>query len=99
MTSLTTNNKRIAKNTLLLYIRSILLIVISLYTSRVVLEVLGVDNYGIYNLVGGVVAMFSMLSGSMATASQRFITYSLGEGNDKVEKVFHRSYQTQSLFR
>ena len=91
MTSLTTNNKRIAKNTLLLYIRSILLIVISLYTSRVVLEVLGVDNYGIYNLVGGVVAMFSMLSGSMATASQRFITYSLGEGNDKVEKVFSTS--------
>ena len=71
------DNKRIAKNTLFLYFRSILLIVISLYTTREILRVLGVDNYGIYQLVGGVVAMFAMLSGSMSSASQRFITYLL----------------------
>ena len=91
MSITTENNKRIAKNTLFLYFRSILLILISLYTSRVILEVLGVDDYGIYNLVGGVVGMFSMLSGSMAAASQRFITYALGEDNNNVKIIFSTS--------
>ena len=59
------NNKRIAKNTMLLYVRMLFLMLISLYTSRVVLNALGVDDYGIYNVVGGVVAMFSVLSGSL----------------------------------
>lgn len=75
------NNKRIAKNTLLLYFRMLFLMVISLYTSRVVLLALGVDNFGIYNVVGGLVAMFSMLSGSLSAAISRFITYELGTGN------------------
>lgn len=91
MSESSSNNKRIAKNTLLLYSRSILLILISLYTSRAILEVLGVTDYGIYNLIGGIVTMFSMLSGSMATASQRFITYALGEKNSDVKKVFSTS--------
>lgn len=76
-------NKRIAKNTFFLYIRSIILMLVSLYTSRIVLQVLGVDDYGIYNLVGGVVAMFTMLSSTLSSASQRFITYALGS-NDNV---------------
>lgn len=86
------NNKRIAKNTLLLYGRSLFLIAISLYTSRVVLSTLGVQDFGIYNVVGGVVAMFTMLSSTMASASQRFITFALGT-NDLVElkKVFSTS--------
>ena len=75
------NNKRIAKNTLLLYFRMLLTMVVSLYTSRVVLGALGVEDYGIYNVVGGVVAMFSMLSGSLSAAISRFITFELGTGN------------------
>ena len=59
------NNKRIAKNTLLLYLRMIFLLSISLFTSRVVLQTLGVEDYGIYNVVGGVVALFAFLNGAM----------------------------------
>lgn len=92
MSDIQTNNKRIAKNTLLLYFRSILLILINLYTSRVILQSLGVSDYGIYNVVGGVVIMFTMLSNSMASASQRFITYALGEGNfENLKEVFNTS--------
>lgn len=88
----TANNKRIAKNTIALYFRSILLILISLYTSRVILQSLGVEDYGIYNVVGGMVAMFTMLSNTMASASQRFITFALGEKDyDKLRKVFTTS--------
>ena len=75
------NNKRIAKNTLMLYIRMLLSIVVSLYTSRIVLEVLGVEDYGIYGVVGGVVAMFSFLNSSMAGATSRFLTFEMGQGN------------------
>ncbi len=85
-------NKRIAKNTLLLYLRSIFLLCITFYTSRVVLQVLGVEDFGIYNIVGGVVSMFSLISGTLATSTQRFITFSLGEGDlQKTRKVFCNS--------
>ena len=90
------NNKRIAKNTLLLYFRMLFLMVISLYTSRVVLLALGVDNFGIYNVVGGLVAMFSMLSGSLSAAISRFITYELGTGNkEKLQKIFSSAVTIQ----
>ena len=62
----TANNKRIAKNTLLLYVRTLFIMLVSLYTSRVVLNTLGVSDYGIYNVVGGVVAMFSVISSSLS---------------------------------
>lgn len=77
------NNKRIAKNTILLYIRQILTMVVSLYTSRVVLNALGVDDYGIYNVVGGVVLMFAFLNSTMASASQRFLAYDIAQGNEQ----------------
>lgn len=80
-TKVISDNKRIAKNTMLLYVRSLLLVIISLYTSRVVLQSLGVQDFGIYNVVGGLVAMFSMLNSSMSSASQRFITFALGGGD------------------
>jgi O-antigen/teichoic acid export membrane protein len=84
-----TNNKRIAKNTLMLYFRQILIVLVSLYTVRVVLNTLGVEDYGIYNVVAGVVTMFSFLSGAMATASQRFFAFELGKGNlEKLKKTF-----------
>ncbi len=81
MSDIQQNNKRIAKNTLLLYIRMLLLMLISLYTSRVILNTLGVVDYGIYNVVGGIIVMFSFLSGSLSAASSRFITYDLGRGD------------------
>lgn len=75
------NPKGIVKNTMYLYIRMILLLVISLYTSRLVLKELGISDYGIYNVIGGLITIFSFINGSMAQASQRFITYEVGANN------------------
>lgn len=86
MSSNSTNNKRIAKNTLLLYMRMMFTIAIGLYTGRVVLNALGITDYGIYNVVGGVIAMLGFLIGSMSSASSRFITYDLGKGDITVMK-------------
>lgn len=84
------NNKRIAKNTMLLYVRMLLMMAVSLYTSRVVLEVLGVTDFGIYNVVGGVVSMLGFLNSSMSNAVQRFLSYEMGKGTDgKVALVFN----------
>ena len=89
MSSETNDNKRIAKNTIVLYVRSIIMLLIGLYTSRVVLQVLGVEDFGIYNVVGGVVTMFSMLNAALSSASQRFITFALGKGDQKdLKRVF-----------
>ena len=74
-----TANKRIAKNTLFLYIRMLLVMAVNLYTVRAVLNILGVDDYGINNVVGGVVTMFSFLTGVMVSASQRFFAFELGK--------------------
>ena len=96
MTDTAQNNKRIAKNTLLLYFRMLLTMAVSLYTSRVVLSTLGVEDYGIYNVVGGVVAMFSVISGSLSAAISRFITYELGKGDrDKLARIFSSSVTIQ----
>lgn len=90
------NNKRIAKNTLLLYFRMLLTMIVSLYTSRVVLQTLGIEDYGIYNVVGTFVAMFSVLSGSLSAAISRFITFELGCNNiDKLKRVFSSAITIQ----
>ena len=95
-TDTSANNKRIAKNTLLLYVRMLFLMIVSLYTSRVILNALGVEDYGIYNVVGGVVTMFSMLSGSLNAAISRFLTFELGTGNtQKLKKIFSSSVTIQ----
>ena len=92
------NNKRIAKNTLLLYFRMLFMMVVSLYTSRVILNALGVEDFGIYNVVGGVVAMFTVISGSLSAAISRFITYELGIGDQsKLNKIFSASVTIQLL--
>lgn len=83
------NKNRIAKNTAALYFRMLLTMLITLYTLRVVLQTLGVEDYGTYNVVAGVVAMFAFLSGTMATASQRFFAVELGvENHTKLKQVF-----------
>ena len=83
------NTKRIAKNTLMLYFRQILIMGVSLYTVRVVLNTLGAVDYGIYNVVAGVVTMFSFLSGAMATASQRYFSFDLGKKDyEQLKKTF-----------
>lgn len=75
------NSRRIAKNTLLLYVRMLFTMAISLYTSRVVLNTLGVTDYGIYNVVGGVISLLGFMTNSMSAASSRYITYDLGKGD------------------
>ena len=92
------NNKRIAKNSLLLYFRTILTITVTLYTSRVVIRVLGIDDFGIYNVVGGVVTMFSLISGSMTTAIQRFLSFELGKNDQEgLRKTFFTSITLQII--
>ena len=75
------NNKRIAKNTLLLYFRMFFIMAVTLFTSRVVLSALGVEDYGIYNVVGGIVAMMGVLNGAMSVSTQRYLTFELGRGD------------------
>lgn len=81
MTDTSANNNQIAKNTLLLYIRMFFMLLISLYTSRVVLSTLGIVDYGINNVVGGVITMLGFLTSSLSAASSRYITYDLGKGD------------------
>lgn len=89
MQDTTSNNKRIAKNTIMLYIRMFISMVVGLYTSRVVLATLGVEDYGIYGVVGGVVAMMGFLNASMSGATSRFLTFELGRGDkDRLAKTF-----------
>ena len=96
MSDISSNNKRIAKNTIVLYIRTLFVMLISLYTSRVILEVLGVEDYGIYQVVGGVVAMFSVISSSLSSAVSRFLTFEIGHGDkDKLKKIFSTSITIQ----
>jgi O-antigen/teichoic acid export membrane protein len=86
------NTKRVAKNTLLLYVRMFIAMLIGLYTSRVILNALGVVDYGIYNVVGGLVAMFNMVSNALTSGVSRFTQIELGHGDrDKLKKVFSTS--------
>ena len=92
------NNKRIAKNTLLLYFRMLFMMAVSLFTSRVILNTLGVEDYGIYNVVGGVVAMFGFINSSMSSATQRYITFALGKGDkDRLKTIFSTTLQIHAL--
>lgn len=86
------NNKRIAKNTLVLYVRMGFLMCIGLYTSRITLNALGIDNYGIYNVVGSIIAMFSIFTSSLTAAISRSLTVELGKGNfENLKKAFFTS--------
>lgn len=87
-----TSNKTIAKNTAFLYIRMLIVMVVTFYTSRVILAVLGASDYGIYNVVGGIVTMMAFLNGALSASTSRFLTYELGTGNiGQLKKTFSAS--------
>ena len=86
------NTKKIAINTIFLYARMLIVLIVSLYISRILLSALGVEDYGIYNIVGGVTALFSFMMSSMSVATQRFLNYELGKGNThKMKSIFSTS--------
>ena len=90
---------RIATNTIFLYLRSFLVLVITLYTSRKVLEILGVEDYGVYNVVGGVVGMMSFLNTSMAASYQRYFNCEMGRNNNaKLTDLFKSSLAVQMSY-
>lgn len=92
------NSSRIAKNTVFLYLRSLFVLVISLYTSRVILQVLGASDFGLYSVVGGIIAMLSFLSTAMQASFQRYFAYAMGEGDqEKVLFLFHSSLTVQTI--
>ena len=92
------NTKRIAKNTIVLYMRMIVIMLITLYTSRVILKALGFEDYGLYNVIGGVVALMSFLKSSMSESTQRFLSYEMGKGSiDNLKNVFSVCLTTHFL--
>lgn len=85
------NTERIAKNTLVLYVRMVIVLLITLYTSRILLKALGVDDYGLYSVVGGVVGLLTFFNGTMSKATQRFINVSMVKGDDCLHTIFSNS--------
>lgn len=96
-TSKEADNKKIAKNTLILYVRMIFMMAIGLYTSRVILNALGVSDLGLVNVAGSVIAMFTFLNSTLAGGTQRFLTFRLGEGNKEKLKQTFASAMTLNL--
>lgn len=91
-------NASIAKNTVFLYVRMLIIMLVTLYTSRVILQALGVDDYGLYQAVGGVVGFLAFISTALSTASSRFITFALGKGDKtELENTFATTLTTQLL--
>lgn len=90
---------KIAKNTMMLYFRMLLNMIVSFYTSRIVLDALGIDDFGIYNVVGGIVVLFTFLNTAMSSATQRFLTFELGKksGVERLSKVFSTSLNIHVL--
>lgn len=87
------DNKRIAKNTIFLYFRMIIIMAVSFFTSRVVLDKLGVNDYGLFNAVAGVVGMLAFLNNTLAKGTSRFLTFELGNGNmDKLKRTFSTAF-------
>lgn len=95
----TNENKRIAYNTILLYVRMLFLVLISLYTSRIVLQILGIEDFGINNVVGGIISFLGFLTSSLAGASSRFLTFALGKGDfNELKKTFNNIISIHILF-
>ena len=89
-TIIASNNRRVAKNTIMLYLRMMFIVLVNLYTVRILLEILGAEDYGLYTAVAGVVLLFSFLSSSMAAATQRYFSFALGQNNKSLLlKIFN----------
>lgn len=98
MTETSQNSKRIAKNTIALYIRTLATMGVGLYTSRILLSVLGINDFGIYNVVGGVVAMFSIISASLSQSISRYLTFELGKDNvERLKSIFSTGINIQII--
>lgn len=94
----TNNTKRLAKNTAFMYIRMSLLMIISLYTERIILKTLGITDYGIYNVIGSIVILFNSLRSVFASSTRRFLNYEMGKGNtNNLNKIFNISIQINTL--
>lgn len=92
------NNKRIAKNTLLLYFRMLFTMIITLYTSRIILKALGIEDFGIYNVVAGIVTFIGFINGTMSTSTSRFITYEMGRNDSsRINIIFNTAFQIHLL--
>lgn len=92
------NTKRIAKNTLVLYVRMIIVMLIALYTSRLILKALGVDDFGLYNVVGGVVGLLTFFNGTMTKSTQRFLNVAMVKGDESISSIFASSITVHLLF-
>ena len=98
MSDTSANNKRIAKNTLMLYVRMLFTMAVSWFTSRVILQTLGIEDYGIYNVVGGVITMFTFINSAMVSSTQRYLNFELATGNEeKLKSIFNTSLQIHAL--
>lgn len=98
MPEISANNKRLARNTIFLYIRMVFVMLISFYTTRVVLEALGVIDYGVYNVVAGFVSLFAVLNNCLTTGTNRFYNFALGKNdNDELNKVYNASLRIQII--
>ena len=94
MTQQSNNNKTIIRNTIFMYFRMIVTIIIGLYASRVIINTLGIDGYGLYNIVGGIVVLFSFISNALRNSTQRFLSFELGKkANYNIQKVFNSALQ------
>ena len=91
------DNKRLARNTLYLYMRTLIVMGVTIFTSRIILDVLGVEDYGIYNVVGGFVSMFAVLSGTLTASSQRFIAFELGKKDSNVKQIFSTTVSIHAI--
>ena len=88
-----TGNKRIVKNTAFLYVRMLFLLLINLYTARVILNALGESDYGLYHVVAGIIVFFSVINGVLAAGTSRFLTYDLGKGDfSELRKTFSAAF-------
>ena len=94
MKNQTSDSKRLAKNTLLLYMRTLLIMAITLYTSRVILDTLGIEDYGVYQIVGGFVSFFSIISGTLIATTQRYLTFELGKQEKSDPKLIFGAAMT-----
>ena len=98
MPEILTSNKRIVKNTFVLYIRMFFVLVVGLYTSRVVLNSLGVTDFGIYNVIGSIVLLFGYINSALSLATTRFLSFEMPHGIERLQVVFNTSLRIQIAF-